>query len=59
MSTYTIEMKVHRAVRIDGGCFAAERDDFAEDAHRLVDEGFEVLGIDTGSGFGGHGEYCF
>ena len=47
-------MDVDGAVGVDGGGFAAQGSDFAEDTNGLVGEGLEVLGVDAGSGFGGH-----
>lgn len=48
-------MDVHGAVGVDGGGLAAEGGDFAEEADGLVGEGVEVLGVDAGGRFGGHG----
>jgi len=46
---------VHGAIGVDGGGLAAEGGDFAEEADGLVGEGVEVLGVDAGGCFGGHG----
>ncbi len=48
-------MDVHGAIGVDGGGLAAEGGDFAEEADGLVGEGVEVLGVDAGGCFGGHG----
>lgn len=52
---YAGEVNVDGAAGFDGGGFAAEGRDFAEDADGLVGEGLEVFGIYAGGGFGGHG----
>lgn len=52
---YAGKMDVDGAVGVDGGGFAAQGGDFAEDADGLVGEGLEVFGVDAGGGFGGHG----
>lgn len=35
---------------VDGGFFAAELDDFPDEAHGFVREGVEVLEVDAGGG---------
>jgi len=52
---YSVQVDVHGAIGVEGGGLAAEGGDFSEDAHGLVGEGVEILGVDTGSCFGGHG----
>ena len=49
--TYPVEVDTDRAAGIQGCCLPMERRHFADDADGLVGELFEVLGVDSGSGF--------
>ena len=54
--TYASQMHVDGATGFNGGGFAAQGGDFAEDTDGLVGEGLEVFGVYAGGGFGGHGD---
>ena len=53
--THPVQMNVDVPGGVQHGRFAAQGDDFAADAHHLVGEVFEVLGVDARGGFVGHG----
>lgn len=52
---YAVQVDGDGAVGVEGGGLAAQGGDFAEEADGLVGEGVEVLGVDAGGCFGGHG----
>lgn len=54
-STYFIQMQLHLTAGFDGGRFATDLSDFAENADGAVGELLEVGSGDTGSGFGHDG----
>lgn len=54
-STYFIQMQLHLTAGFDGGRFATDLSDFAENADGAVGELLEVGSGDAGSGFGHDG----
>ena len=54
--TYAVEVDGDGAARVQRGGLAVQREDFAHDADGLVAELLEVVGVDPGGRFRGHGE---
>jgi hypothetical protein len=59
VSTYTVQNGSDMAAGVDGGLFAAELDDFSEEADGLGYEGFEIGLGDPGGCFSHGGMGCF
>lgn len=50
LTTYSVQVSGDVPAGVDGGFFAAELDDFPDQAHGFVREGVEVLEVDAGGG---------